>query len=396
VRVKYVVVIMDGASGWPIDSLGGRTCLAAAATPNLDAMVRTGRVGLAQTVPPGTEPSSAAACTSIVGYDPVEDRVGRGAIEAASMGIVLAPDEVALRINTVSIADGCMASYAAGHITTAESRRIVERLASELDDATFSLYPGVAYRHILVVKGHPELLGLEYTPPHDISDRAIAGHTPRGEGASLLSEYMDRARELVATDPVSRARVERGLLPVTDMWPFWPGSAPASMTTFTERFGVTAAMTSGVDLLNGLATLFGLSRLEIEGVTDGSDTDYAGQAAGALRALDDHDLVVIHVESPDEEGHAGNAAGKVAAIESIDREVISAVCGYGGDLRVLVMPDHATPIALKTHVGEPVPFLLWGSGFESNGAARFTEADAERTGVVLNPGKLVMRELLGS
>lgn len=393
--MKYVVVIMDGASGWPIDSLGGQTCLEAAVTPNLDALAQAGRMGLAQTVPPGTEPSSAAACTSIVGYDPVDDRIGRGAIEAASMGISLGPDEVALRINTVSIADEIMASYACGHITTAESRTVVERLASHLDDETFRLYPGVAYRHILVVKGHPELLELSYTPPHDISDKPIDGHLPTGEGAELLLDYMSRARELLADDDVSRVRVERGLLPVTDMWPFWPGSAPASITSFAERFGIRAAMTSGVDLLNGLATLFGLTRLEIEGVTDGSDTDYAGQAAGALAALEDHDLVVIHVESPDEEGHAGNAAGKVAAIESIDREVISAVRAYGGEYRLLVMPDHATPIALKTHVGEPVPFLLYGPGVTPNGGSRFTEAQAAATGVVLDPGRLVMPELLG-
>lgn len=392
--MKYVIVILDGASGWPIAELGGKTTLEAASTPHLDALAKAGMVGLAQTVPPGTEPSSSAACTSIIGYDPIADYVGRGAIEAASMGIALGPDEVALRVNLVNIDDGVMRSYASGHISTEESQAIVEELATKLDDDTFRLYPGVAYRHILVVKGHPELLDGSYTPPHDISDKRIDPYLPSGPAAALLWEYTERAKPLLAASEVNRRRAEAGQLPATDLWPFWPGVAPGAMMPFQQKRGVSAAMTSGVDLLNGLAVLAGIDRLAIAGVTDGPDTDYAAQAEGALAALADHDLVVIHIESPDEEGHAGNRDGKIAAIEAIDREVVSRVRACAEEIRILAMPDHPTPIEIKTHVGEAVPFVLWGPGIEPNGAQRYSEREAADTGLFVDPGREVMDLLL--
>lgn len=393
--MKHVVVILDGAAGWPLPELGGRTTLAAANTPNLDALAYGGRIGLAQTVPAGAEPSSSAACTAILGYDPVANYVGRGAIEAASMGITLAPDEVALRMNLVNIADGCMASYACGHITTPESRAIVTELGEALGDETFRFYPGVAYRHILVVKGHNELVDLGFTPPHDISDKPIEGQLPRGAGSELLLDLMARAREVLATSPANLARAAAGGLPATDIWPFWPGAAPAGLRSFSDVYGVSAAMTSGVDLLNGLSVLLGIDRLDIPGVSDGADNDYVAQAEGGLAALEDHDLVVIHVESPDEEGHAGSIEGKIAAIEDIDRMVISRVRDYPGHIRILCMPDHPTPIAIKTHVGEPVPFVLTGPGIERSGVTGFDEQAAAATGVRVDPGFGVMQLLLG-
>jgi len=392
--MRHVIVILDGAAGWPLEQFGGLTSLAAAHTPNLDAMARAGTVGLARTVPPGTEASSAAACTSILGYDPVADYVGRGAIEAASMGIRLADDEVALRLNLVSVVDGAMDSYSSGRIPSEDSREIVSDLEKTFGGSTFHFYPGVSYRHILVVKGHPELLGLTYTAPHDISGQSVEGRLPSGEGASLLTDLMDRARVLLETHPANLRRREAGVTAATDVWPFWPGVAPRSLVPFESLRGVRAAITSGVDLLGGLATLTGIDRLEIAGVTDGSDNDYAAQAAGALAALDEHGLVVIHVETPDEEGHAGDAAGKVAGIEAIDREVVGRVLALGGDLRVLCMPDHPTPVALKTHTADPVPFVVWGSGVAHNGATTFDEAQAAATGLLVDPGRGVMDLLL--
>lgn len=394
--MKYAIVILDGAAGWPLAQLDGCTTLEAARTPHLDTLAHEGLLGLAQTVPPGSEPSSSAACTSILGYDPVADYVGRGAIEAASMGIDLAKDEVALRLNLVTILDDVMTSYAAGHIPTEESRAIVTDLAAALDDETFRLYPGVAYRHILVVKGHPELLDGSYTPPHDISDKQVAPHLPKGPGSDLLLDYMERAKTVLVNVAANACRARDGQLPATDVWPFWPGVAPRGMRPFAEARRVRAAMTSGVDLLNGLAVLAGIERLDIAGVTDGPDTDYAAQAEGALRALVNHDLVVIHVESPDEEGHAGSADGKVAAIEAIDQEVVCRLIRDGGpDLRILAMPDHPTPIEIKTHVDEAVPFLVWGPGIEPNGGTAFSETAAKATGLVLDPGRQVMDRLLG-
>jgi len=393
--VKHLILILDGAAGWPLPELGSRTTLAAARTPNLDAMAAAGAVGLAQTVPPGAEPSSSAACTSILGYDPVADYVGRGAIEAASLGIELAADEVALRMNLVHVAEGLMASYSCGHIKTDESAAIVAELADALGDGTFRFYPGVAYRHILVVKGHPELLDVVYTPPHDISDRPVEGRMPAGEGADVLLDLMRRARPVLASSHVNAARAGRGELPATDIWPFWPGVAPRAVVPFAGKRGVSAALTSGVDLLNGLAVLFGIERLAIPGVTDGSDNDYRAQIEGAMAALEDHDLVIVHVESPDEEGHAGNMAGKIAAIEAIDREMVSVLRGRLGELRVLAMPDHPTPIELKTHVGEPVPFVIAGPGVAPDAATEFTEAAATASGFVVDPGHGVMDLLLG-
>lgn len=392
--MRYVIVILDGAAGWPLTELGGRTTLEAARTPNLDALAEAGIVGLARTVPAGTEASSAAACTSILGYDPVADRVGRGAIEAASMGIRLAPDELALRLNLVSVDRGSMASYAGGHITTEDAREMVAELADALSDDTFRFYPGVAYRHILVVGGHPELLEATYTPPHDITRQPVEGRTPSGPGAEVLRDLMERARPVLARSTVNARRVADGHLPVTDIWPFWPGSSPQGLVPFIRARGLRAALTSGVDLLGGLAVLTGIDRLEIAGVTDGADNDYAGQAEGALAALADHDLVVIHVETPDEEGHAGNATGKIAGIEAIDREVVSRVRRLTGPCRVLCMPDHPTPVALKTHTADPVPFLLYGDGITPDVAVRLTEAQAAAGGLVLDPGHLVMDLLL--
>lgn len=393
--MRYCVIILDGAAGWPQPGLGGRTTLQAASTPNLDRLAREGLVGMAQTVPEGAEPSSSAACTSILGYDPVADYVGRGAIEAASMGIALTPDEVALRLNLVTLVDGVMASYAAGHIPTADSRALVTELAAHLDDDTFRLYPGIAYRHILVVKGHPELLDGRYTPPHDISDKPVDGRLPSGPGSELLLDYMERARPVIAASAVTARRAASGAAP-TDVWPFWPGVAPAELVPFAERRGgKRAALTSGVDLLNGLAVLFGIERLHIEGVTDGPDTDYAAQALGALEALREYDVVVVHVESPDEAGHAGDVEGKIAAVEAIDREVVSRIARSAPDLRVLAMPDHPTPVEIKTHVGEPVPFVLHGPGVEPNGATSYDEAAARATGLVVDPGHRIMDVLLG-
>ncbi len=224
--MKYAVIILDGAAGWPLDGLGGRTCLEAAETPVLDSLAREGLLGMARTIPVGSEPSSAAACTSILGYDPVANYVGRGAIEAASMGIALEPGQVALRLNLVTLGDGVMQSYACGHIATSDSHELVAELDDALSDDTFAFYPGVAYRHILVVSGRPELVDGTYTPPHDISDQPFAAHLPAGPGSSVLRDLMDRARPVLAASETNRRRVDQGKLPATDVWPSGPASLP--------------------------------------------------------------------------------------------------------------------------------------------------------------------------
>jgi 2,3-bisphosphoglycerate-independent phosphoglycerate mutase len=393
--MKHCIIVLDGAAGWPLYELGDVTTLASARTPNLDALACIGTSGMAFTVPEGAEPSSSAACTSILGYDPVADFVGRGAIEAASMGIRLGPGDVALRMNLVTVEGGRMASYACGHISTPESRAVLMDLSDALADETFEFHAGVSYRHILVVKGHPELLEAAYTAPHDMSLQAIDGRLPTGPGASLLQDLMDRARPVLARSAPNVCRRDAGQVFATDIWPFWPGAAPRGLVPFSERRGIRAALTSGVDLLNGLAVLTGIDRLDIPGVTDGPDNDYAMQAEGALRALKTYDLVVVHVETPDEAAHGGDVPGKIAGIEAIDREIVGRARDYGDGLRVLCMPDHPTPIALRTHVGEPVPFVLAGPGVAHNGARAFDEESAKATGLRVDPGRGVMDLLLG-
>jgi 2,3-bisphosphoglycerate-independent phosphoglycerate mutase len=393
--MKYVVLIIDGAAGLPLRENGGKTSLEKAVTPNLDALTAEGSLGLARTVPPGMEPGSAVACMSVLGYNPEIYYKGRASIEAASMHIAVGKGEAVFRCNLVTVQEGKMRDYSAGHITSAESKTIIETLDAKLGGEKVKFYPGVSYRHILKLKGREETLQASCTPPHDIPGKTIAEYLPRGKGSDILLDLMRRSEDILEKHPVNAARKKRGELPATTVWLFW-GSGPAlDMPSFNKAYGLKAAMTSGVDLLKGLARMSGLTTLDIKGVTDGPDNDNAAQAGGALEALKEHDLAVIHIEAPDEAGHEGDAKGKVEAIEKIDKEVVSRLRSYRGDLRVLVMPDHPTPLSVRTHTPEPVPFLLWGKGIKDNGAGRFTEAEAKRTGVFMGDGYKIMGQLAG-
>ncbi len=392
--MKYCVLILDGASGHPLASLDGRSCLQAARTPNLDSLASEGLVGAAVTVPEGMEPSSAAACSAILGYDPARHRIGRGAIEAASMGIELEPSEGAFRCNLVFVEQGVMRDYSAGHISSEESREMIGRLNEELGDERTEFHAGLGYRHILTLKDGLESLEAQCTPPHDIPDRKIAPFLPHGQGSERLLDLMERSKAVLAEDPVNRRRVENGQAPATMIWLFWGGRKPEGLPPFADVYGVRAAITSAVDLLGGLAQLLSIDRLAIRGVTDGPDNDYAAQAEGGLAALETHDLVVIHVEAPDEAGHSGDAAQKIEAIERIDSDIVSRLRAYSEPLGILAMPDHPTPVDLRTHVREPVPFVLAGPGFEGNGAMGFDERQAASTGLFVEEGWTLMGKLL--
>lgn len=393
--MKFVVLITDGASGWAVDAFGGRTSLEAAELPNLDRLAREGTVGLAHTVPGGMEPSSAVACMSVLGYDPCSYYAGRGPIEAVALGIELEPEQAALRCNLVTVIDGVMRSYAAGGIPSSESHVLIEAIQSELGDARVRFHPGVGFRHILTVRDGRPLLETHCTPPHDLADLPVDGHLPVGPGADLLLDLMERSKLILGDHPVNRRRTERGEPPATQIWPFWPGLHPDALPSFHECYGVRAAVTSSVDLLRGIARQVSMSVLEIPGVTDGTDNDYAAQMEGALASLEEHDLVVVHVEAPDATGHAGDVEGKRESLEHIDRLMVEPLARLGRGVRVLVMPDHPTPLAIKTHTAEPVPFILWGEGFEPNGAAAFTEAAASATGLEIAHGHSLMGRLLG-
>ena len=374
---------------------GGRTCLELAHTPNLDVMARESVAGLVRTVPSGMEPSSACACMSILGYDPTVYYRGRSAIEARSMDIPIDEGEVVFRCNLVAVRDGKMWSYNAGHIGTGEAQALIAGLNESLGNDKVHLYSGVSYRHICKIKGQEDALLATCTPPHDIPGKPIEGFLPYGPGSDLLRDLMVRSEAVLREHPVNMERKSRGDIPATMIWLFWGSGRIHDMPAFKEVYGLDAALTSGVDLLQGLAKMVGMKILSIPGVTDGLDNDYAAQATGALEALGKHDLVVIHVEAPDEAGHAGSIDGKIEAIQMVDKEMVSQIRDWDEDaLRVLIMPDHATPIKIQTHVADPVPFMLWGPGFMANGARRFTEAEAKNTGVFIEEGYNITGKLL--
>jgi 2,3-bisphosphoglycerate-independent phosphoglycerate mutase len=394
--MKYIVLIIDGASGWPLKGRGGRTSLELARTPHLDALAAEGELGLAVTVPPGMEASSACACMSLLGYDPQVYYGGRAGIEARSMGVSVADDEAVFRANLVAVKDGRMWSYASGHISTGEAAELIDALNQELGGDEVCFYPGVSYRHLLKLKGHPKTLAAVCTPPHDIPDELITGYLPQGRGSDFLRELMAASEAVLKEHSVNTARRAHGDIPATMLWLFWGSGPIPDMPAFKDVYGKGAALTSGVDLLRGLGGMMGMHILEIAGVSDGADNDYAAQTEGALRALDDHDLVVIHVEASDEAAHSGSVADKVAAIEKVDSDMVARLRAYDDDeLRLLLMPDHPTPVEIRRHIGEPVPFLLWGPGTTSNGAAAYSEAEAKKTGLFLEKGYNIMGRLVG-
>jgi 2,3-bisphosphoglycerate-independent phosphoglycerate mutase len=415
--VKHVVLIIDGASGWPAAAHGGRTSLETARTPHLDHLAREGSVGMVSNVPDGMEASSAIACMSVMGLDPSVYYCGRGPIEAAAMGIELEPDQVALRCNLVTVVDGRLESYSAGNISSSESAELMGSLQEALGDERLTFYAGVGFRNILTVRDGGALVLTSFTPPHDISGRPVEEHLPDGAGAEFVIDLMERSKRVLADHRVNKLRVAAGKPPATQIWLFWPGMRPAQMPSFAElHAGRSAALTSPVDLLKGLAVQSGVDYLVIPGVTDGADNDYEGQMKAALASLGDHDLVFVHVESPDEAGHAGDAAGKVEAIERVDalmlpqlleanaresaagrKPAADPAAGRGAvyGLKVLVLPDHPTPLEIRTHVAEPVPFILWGPGFVPNGAVAYTEKEARATGFAVAPGHRLLPLFLG-
>lgn len=393
--MKYCVLIIDGAADRPLPQRDGKTCLELAHTPNLDAMARDGYVGLVRTVPPGMEPSSHCACMSILGYDPRVYHIGRSVIEAKSMGIPIDEGDVLFRCNLVAVQDGKMLDYSSGHIGNTEAHALIAALKDSLGNDRIHLYPGVNYRNICKITGGEDTLLATCTPPHDIPGKPIGEFLPRGPGSELLRDLMARSEDILRNHPANLERKARGETPATMIWLFWGSGKAPELAPFKELHGLDAAMTSAVDLLRGLAKMAGIENLDIAGVTDGLDNDYAAQGTGALNAFAKYDLVVVHIEAPDEAGHAGSIEDKVEAIERVDKEVVSQLASWDKDaLRILAMPDHPTPIEVRTHTPDPVPFLLRGPGFSSSGALRLTEAEAKSTGVFIEDGHTLIDNLI--
>ena len=393
--MKYVVLIMDGSAGLQIPERGGKTSLELARTPNLDAMASSGMVGLGHNVPPGMDPDSAVACMSIFGYDPAVYYTGRSPIEAKSLGIDFTQGEVLFRCNPVTIQNGIMVSHSAGSISTEEGHQLMAALNEQLGNDKIHFYPGVSYRNILKVKGAPDTAQAVLTPPHDIPGKPIAEYLPRGKGSGYIMDLMTRSEAVFKDHPVNKKRIAQGKLPATGIWLFWVSDKMPSLPPFKEVYSLKAAVTTGVDLLRGLGEFSGMNLLQIPGVTDGPDNNYAAQGQGGLDSLKDYDIVIIHIEAPDEAGHAGLVDKKIEAIEKIDAEVVSRIRNWKQDkLRIQVMSDHPTPVKARVHTSDPVPFLLWGIGFKANGAKRFTEAEAAKTGLMVDQGHKIMNTLI--
>lgn len=401
--MKYIILLGDGMADEPIEQLGGKTPLEHAHTPRMDALARISEQGLVDTVPAGFAPGSDVANLSVFGYDPTSCYTGRSPLEAASMGIDLGPNDVAFRLNLVHLLPHYgriyMEDFSAGHISTPEAREIIATLQEELGGGEFNFYPGVSYRHLMVWTGGKDQL--QFTPPHDITHQGIETHLPQGEGADRLIHLMNASQMILKNHPVNRRREKAGSVPANSIWLWGHGRAP-KMKTMQSCYGLSGAVISAVDLIKGIGTCAGLDVIEVPGATGYIDTNYLGKAEAALEALKTRDFVYLHVEAPDEAAHSGNLEDKIKAIESFDKLVVGTVhdgLAQLGPHRILVLPDHPTPVAKMSHTSDPVPYLLFDSAGAFRSAAGcdcYSEQAARSSGIRITPGyKLFGRMLTG-
>jgi 2,3-bisphosphoglycerate-independent phosphoglycerate mutase len=401
--MKYVVVLGDGMADTPVAELGQRTPLQCARKPNIDRLAKLGEVGLVKTVPEGMPPASDVANLSVMGYDPKKYYTGRSPLEAVSIGIDLAENDVAFRCNLVTLsddgdyADKTMLDYSSDEISTTEARTLIGEIDRRFRSSDIAFYPGVSYRHCMVWKNGPLKCGL--TPPHDISLKGVRQHLPKGPAGGRLLGMMRESFQLLKDHPVNAARRARGLEPANSIWLWGEGKRP-SIPAFHDKYRLKGSVISAVDLLKGLGICAGMRSIDVEGATGNLHTNFAGKARAALRELESgQDFVYLHIEAPDECGHRHEIEGKVKAIELIDEQVVGPLLAglqKLGDHRVLVMPDHPTPLALRTHTSDPVPFLIYRSGGgPASGADGFDEQRAKATGLLVESGHQMMDRFLG-
>ncbi len=399
--MKYILLVGDGMGDYPISELGGKTPLAAAHTPHMDWIANNGELGLAKTIPQGCEAGSDTANLSILGYDPAAIQTRRGPLEAASLGVRVAGGDVAFRCNLVTLSkhDGVltMDDYSASHISSEEGRQLIQDIDAALGNETFRFFPGVSYRHLMIWHGGTQ--DIESTPPHDIVGQAVQPYLDRVKPHKVLLELMDRAHEILKAHPINQSRIRKGAKPGSHVWFWGQGHAP-KLKTFEDRTGLKGAMISAVDLLKGIAVYIGLDVIEVPGATGYLDTDYEAKGRYALSAIKDCDFVYVHVEAPDEAAHAGLLNEKIKAIEEFDGKVVGTVLdgmGEFSEYRIMVTTDHCTPLSVKTHTREPVPFAIWGtdSPEPSEASGGFNEAEAEVRGLLVADGHKVIDRLTG-
>ena len=401
--MKYIVVLGDGMADYAVDEFGGNTILDVANKPNMDYMASHGELGMVKTVADGMKPGSDVANLSVMGYDTKKCYSGRSPLEAASIGVELKDTDVTFRTNLVTLSDEenyedkTMVDYSAGEITTEEARELMKTINDELHTDVCTFYPGVSYRHLLVWdKGSTNV---KLTPPHDISDKKIARYLPGGDGAEQLLAMMKKSVGILAKHPVNKKRIAEGKRPATSIWPWGEGTKP-SLENFEKKFGLRGSVISAVDLIKGIAILAGMESIDVEGANGNFDTNYKGKADAAFKALtqDGSDFVYIHLEGPEECGHRGEAKNKKYAVEMIDEKII----GYlknklekaNIEYKMMILPDHPTPISLKTHVSDPIPYIIYNSAKEENTGKAYSEKNAEATGRYIEQGYKLMAHFL--
>jgi len=386
--MKYAVILPDGASDEPVPGLGGRTPLEAARIPHMDSVARSGRLGRSVTIPAGFTPGTDVGTLTLMGYDPHVYYSGRAPMEATARGLATAPDQLVFRCNFVHLAEGRMRDFTAGHIAQADAEELIAALnATAFPGERCAFHSGVSYRNLLLLADAAGM-DLELAPPHDIADQPVDRHQPKGQGRERVQAIMARAREVVAAHPVNQRRRAKGEAWATDIW-LWGQGVQVPLPSLRERFGLRGALITAVDILRGIGVGMGLDLIHVPGATGYIDTDYEAKGRAAVQALDDYDLVVVHVEAPDESAHQGMAAEKVKALERIDQAVAGPLLEAlraRGDYRILVAPDHATLMRNKAHDALPPPFCYAGSGVGPGSGRPFTEAEAEATGVLVDPG----------
>jgi len=392
--MKYIVLVGDGMADYPIKELGERTPLEAARTPNMDFIAKHGRLGRIKTIPDNAAPGSDVANITIFGYDTAKYYTGRGPLEAANLGIELEDDDVAFRCNFVTALSDTLTDYSAGHISSKEASILIKCVDKNLGTERIKFYPGVSYRHLMVIKRGAEvhLENIKCIPPHDISGQSISKNLPKGDGAELLIKLMTDSRALLERHEINLVRVDLKENPANMIWLWGQGKKPA-MPGFKEKYGFSGAVISAVDLIKGLGRIIGLEVINVPGATGYYDTNYEGKAKAALKSLKKKDFVFVHVEAPDEAGHNGDLREKILAIERFDQLVVGTILEAlkkQDDFRVLVLPDHATPVSLKTHTSDIVPFGIFGKGIIGREFLNYSEKEAQKSDLYFDKGHELM------
>jgi len=397
--MKYIVLVGDGMADYSLKELKRRTPLEAAGIKNLNYFARAGTLGLIRTTPRGMTPGTDVANLAILGYDPQRYYSGRGPLEALNQGIRYGRQDIIFRCNLVTAANGKLIDYSAGHVTSEEGKELFRALNREIGTCSLKFFPGVSYRNLALLKkpaGLASLLSLRTHPPHDVMGKKFSVIFPKGKGAGMLIGLMERSREILETHPVNARRKRHGKGPANMIWLWGQGTRP-EMPSFYRKYGLKGAVISAVDIVKGIGRATGMEIIDVPGATGYFDTDYEGKARYALKALKKNDLVFVHVEAPDEAGHNGDIKAKIKAIEDFDRKVAGTVLkgiGAYGNYKILALTDHPTPISLRTHAPDPVPFAIFKNGDNKRGKAGFNERDAKKSRLFFNKGHKLMEFFL--